>query len=366
MQHSIVYFPDYAHANPYQSLLYSGIDAIFSSQHGSIDDACLKLQRQAWDNRVIFHLHWEDAIYRHLPSAGDALAECQRFLDQLEAFLDGGGLFLWTVHNRAPHDGRYLEVHRSLCEKLATLADQIHLHSFAALEELELDRALDRGKVTVIPHGNYRPLYPNPGRLERGSDVGGRRFLLFGRLGGYKGGQSLVQSFAALDSDDAWLTIAGKQIDPIDLAGLPPAVGARVTVDNRFLSESDLLQVFEEADFVVSPYRASLTSGTVLLAMSLARPVIVPGLPTLAELVIDGDNGLVFAPDEPGALHAALQRAERMSAEAWRRMAGRAFATAKRYDWRVIGHQLSGMFYRLIAKPRVRHAPGEGPAIGPP
>ena len=26
MQHSIVYFPDYAHANPYQTLLYSGID----------------------------------------------------------------------------------------------------------------------------------------------------------------------------------------------------------------------------------------------------------------------------------------------------------------------------------------------------
>ncbi len=174
MQHSIVYFPDYAHANPYQTLLYSGIDGIFHAQHGSIDDARLKLQRQAWDNRVIFHLHWEDALYRHLPSAADALAECQRFLDQLEAFLDGGGLFLWTIHNRAPHDGRYLEVHASLCEKLAVLADQIHLHSYAALEELERDRALDRGRITVIPHGNYRPLFPNPGRLERTDDAGGR------------------------------------------------------------------------------------------------------------------------------------------------------------------------------------------------
>ena len=37
-------------------------------------------------------------------------------------------------------------------------------------------------------------------------------------------------------------------------------------------------------------------------------------------------------------------------------MAARAFATARRYDWRVIGHSLSGLFYRLTVKPRVRHA----------
>jgi glycosyltransferase involved in cell wall biosynthesis len=93
--------------------------------------------------------------------------------------------------------------------------------------------------------------------------------------------------------------------------------------------------------------------------MSLARPVIVPRLPTLAELVVEDDNGLLFAPDDLSSLEEALGRANRMSAEAWRRMAGRAFATANRYDWRVIGHSLSGLLYRLIAKPRVRHAVGD-------
>jgi beta-1,4-mannosyltransferase len=358
MQHTILYFPDYVHANPYQSLLYSGIDAVFHAQSGSIEDARLRLKRQAWDSRVIFHLHWEDALYRHLPSADQALAECQRFLDRLEGFQDDGGLFLWTVHNRAPHDGRYLDVHRELCTKLTKLADQILVHSFAALEELEQERALDRDRVTIIPHGNYRPLFPNPGRLEQRAMEDGRRFLLFGRLGRYKGGAELVRSFAGQDDGQARLTIAGKLIDPIDLSGLPAAVRARIAVHDRYLSEADLLELFDEADFVVSPYRASLTSGTVLLAMSLARPVIVPRLPTLAELVIDGDNGLLFAPDDPAALGAALERAGRLDAEAWRVMAKRAFATANRYDWRVIGHLLSGLLYRLTVKPRVRRAPG--------
>jgi hypothetical protein len=86
-----------------------------------------------------------------------------------------------------------------VCPKLALLADQIHLHSYAALEEIERERPLDRAEVTVIPHGNYRPLYPNPGQVERGGDEDERHFLLFGQLGRYKGGQELVQSFARLD-----------------------------------------------------------------------------------------------------------------------------------------------------------------------
>ncbi len=101
-----------------------------------------------------------------------------------------------------------------------------------------------------------------------------------------------------------------------------------------------------------------------LLALSLARPVIVPRLPTLAELVIDGDNGLLFAPDDPAALGAALGRASRLDADAWRQMAARAFATANRYDWRLIGRLLSGLLYRLIATPRVRRAAGARVAEG--
>jgi hypothetical protein len=103
------------------------------------------------------------------------------------------------VHNRAPQDGRYLEVHREVCAKLALLADQIHLHSSARSRRSKRDRPLARAEVTAIPHGNYRPVYPNPGQVERGGDEDERHLLLFGRLGRYKGGQELVQSFARLD-----------------------------------------------------------------------------------------------------------------------------------------------------------------------
>ena len=193
MQHSILYFPDDAQANPYPSLLYAGLDAVFRAESGSLEDARARLRLQAWDSRVIFHLHREDAVYRELPDEGQALGAGQRFLDQLERFQDDGGLVLWTVQRARPQGDRQQGVHRELCAKLARLADQIHLHAYAALEELERDRALDRDKITVIPQGNYRPLFPNPGPLEPRSD-GGRSFLLFGRLDRAKGGGELVQA----------------------------------------------------------------------------------------------------------------------------------------------------------------------------
>ena len=296
MQHTILYFPDYVHANPDQSLLYSGIDAVFHSQSGSIEDARLKLQRQARDSRVVFHLHWEDAIYRHLPGEVEALAECQRFLDQLEGFQDDGGLFLWTVHNLAPHDGRYLDVHREFSAKLTSLADQIHLHSYAALEELEQQRALDRGKVTVVPHCNYGPLFPNPGPLEtkRGR---GRPALPAVRaarpLQGWSGSWSRALPGSTIRRPGLRSPASRSTRSILPGAGGGPRPDR---VRHRYLSDAELRGLFGEADFVVSPYRASLTSGTVLLAMSLARPVIVPRLPTLAELVVDGDNGLLSRP----------------------------------------------------------------------
>ena len=355
MQHSLIYFPDYAHANPYQAMLYASIDGAFSARPGTIVDALDVLGRADWPQRAIFHLHWEDAIYRHLPNADAALQECQRFLERSEQFLEDGGLFVWTIHNRAPHDGRFLEVHEELCAKLAVLAHQIHSHSYSAAAELARDRRLDHSKLAVIPHGNYAPLFPLR-RIPPRTAQGGRRFLLFGRLGRYKGSDELVRAFLALRDPRAELVIAGKQIDPIDLGAVPPSVAPRITTENRFLDETEIPNLFAGVDFVVAPYVASLTSGTLMLAMSLGRPVIAPRLPTLAELIADGENGLLFDPYQEAGLAAALARACEIEASRLQRLSEAAFNTAMRYDWRMIGSLWSGLLYRLVARPQVHRA----------
>ena len=364
MQHTLVYFPDYAHANPYQKLLYACLDGDFHVEAGTIGDALARLRGGDHARRTIFHLHWEDKVYRDLASPDEATRACQTFLDQLETFVDEGGLFLWTIHNRAPHDAKFMELYLPLCEKLALLAHQIHLHSYAAVAELERERRLDRRKIVVIPHGNYVRLYRRPRPAEDETErVGrGRRFLLFGRLGRYKGGDRLVRAFAALGDRHAELVIAGKQIDPIDLEDLPASISGRITVEDRFLADEEIARLIAETDFMVAPYAASLTSGTLLLAMSLGQPVIAPRLPTITELVVDGENGLLFEPGCTETLTLALARACVMDDAARAAMAAQAQATALRYDWQMIGNLLSGVLHRLVARAPVRRLPGARPA----
>jgi glycosyltransferase involved in cell wall biosynthesis len=148
--------------------------------------------------------------------------------------------------------------------------------------------------------------------------------------------------------------IAGKQVDPIDLSGVPPSVAARITMENRFLDEAEIPDLLASVDFVVAPYLASLTSGTLMLAMSAGRPVIAPRLPTLAELITEGQNGVLFDPQEENGLAAALARACDIEASKLHRMGEAAFNTAMSYDWRLIGNLWSGVLHRLVAGTPVR------------
>src|SRR3954452_4113692 len=124
--HELLFFPDYRVANPYQRLLYDHAGAELHPRPGTVDDGLGVLRRKAAGERVIFHLHWDDAVYRNELDEPAAWRAAQAFLDGIEAFVDAGGLLLWTLHNTAPHDDRYLPVHEALSARLPQLADLVH------------------------------------------------------------------------------------------------------------------------------------------------------------------------------------------------------------------------------------------------
>ncbi|MFL5335833.1 MAG: hypothetical protein ACJ8H8_22295, partial [Geminicoccaceae bacterium] len=114
MTQALLYFPDYRSANPYQMLLYQHAARDLYPRPGTIAEALALHRQQSGGGRVIFHLHWEDAIYRQETSEELAWQAAQSFVTTLETFLDSGGALIWTLHNEAPHDGRYLAVHQEL------------------------------------------------------------------------------------------------------------------------------------------------------------------------------------------------------------------------------------------------------------
>jgi glycosyltransferase involved in cell wall biosynthesis len=78
--------------------------------------------------------------------------------------------------------------------------------------------------------------------------------------------------------------------------------GERVVVRFEYIPDEEVTHLLSASDVVVLPYRQITTSGSVMLALSHGRPLIVPRLPGLADLPdeavcrYDGfDNGLTEA-----------------------------------------------------------------------
>lgn len=130
--------------------------------------------------------------------------------------------------------------------------------------------------TTLIKHGHYRDWFAELPRLEPLPST----IVFVGLVRRYKGVEELLEAFEATASRSPALRlrIAGNPTS----AAIEQQVRAlaahdgRVELDLRYLSEQDFANTVMESIGVVLPYRAMHNSGTVLAALSLGRPVLVP------------------------------------------------------------------------------------------
>ncbi|GGM13280.1 glycosyltransferase [Promicromonospora citrea] len=152
------------------------------------------------------------------------------------------------------------------------------------------DRTECPGPVTTIPHGHYRDWYTGP----RSATVPGR-FQYVGLVRRYKGVEGLVEAFRAVPDADVSLEVAGAASTPelaATITGLADG-DPRVTLRFAFLSDDELVSAITAAELVVLPYRFMHNSGTVLAALSLDRPVLVPDTPVNADLAAEVGPGWI-------------------------------------------------------------------------
>jgi glycosyltransferase involved in cell wall biosynthesis len=96
-----------------------------------------------------------------------------------------------------------------------------------------------------------------------------------------------------------------------------------------FLRGEELATAFASADVFMMPSTTETLGFVVLEAMSAGAPVVAARAGGIPDLVQDGHNGLLYEPDEPGALGHAV--AELLRRDAMRRhlqLQGRKFAEA--------------------------------------
>ncbi|WP_056249573.1 glycosyltransferase [Methylobacterium sp. Leaf456] len=331
-------FPDYSSNNPYQTGLYSAAEKAGEVSYGTIEEALAALPSES--RQVVFHLHWPEPIFGGAADLHEFQARADEFVSAVRLFRAGGGLFVWTIHNKLSHDRRLGDFEVAFLAELSALADVIHLHSAAAIEAVNAVYPVDPAKVIVVPHGSYVGYYPPGPPKDRARwllSVPEDAFLfaMVGQLRPYKGIDLLLAAFEEVSArhPNAYLVVAGKPVAPFSPASIKllAEMNPKLRVLTGFLPPHDLARICTAADAIVLPYREILTSGSVLLAASYGKPVIVPSTPTL-DFVAEEGMGLTYDAAAPDGLREAMLQALAAPAET-AALGAKAKDFAKRNAW---------------------------------
>lgn len=161
--------------------------------------------------------------------------------------------------------------------------------------KLNPQTSIDPAKPCMtIPHGHYKDWFDSfPTK-----DVIPGRYGYAGLIRRYKGIEGLLQAFrgtAALE-DGLSLRLSGKPSSDKMRSTLEThgADDQRVILDLRFMPDLEFVEAVTSSELVVLPYRSMHNSGSLLAALSLNRPVLVPDNAVNRELAAEVGPGWVF------------------------------------------------------------------------
>lgn len=133
------------------------------------------------------------------------------------------------------------------------------------------------GKPAVtIPHGDYKQWlssYPT-------SEAISGRFGFVGLIRRYKGVERLLESFTKIDEANTEISLQiGGNPSTDEIAQVVRELALRderVSMELHFLTDAKMVEIVTSSELVVLPYHFMHNSGGLLMALSLARPVLVP------------------------------------------------------------------------------------------
>lgn len=246
----------------------------------------------------VVHLHWPEILTDGHSARGRAARQAL-FAALLLRWRWRSTPVVRTVHN--------LDRPRGLSRRQSFLLDRL-----AALTTVQIRlNALTevRGPSRLIPLGHYRDWYAAgpPTTATAG------RLAFVGLVRRYKGVERLIEAFRATTDPALTLHVSGRPSNP-DLAAAVTALAApdpRITLRLAFLPDPELVAEVGLAELVVLPFREMHNSSTVLTALSLDRPVLVPDNAANRALALEVGPGwvLTYAGELTGAdLTGALAR----------------------------------------------------------
>lgn len=317
--------------NPYQEILYSGFASVGLAARGArtYPEATKAFSLDLPIPKVL-HLHWLNVVL----ARADTASECQKRIGQFARMLDSltasNVRLVWTMHNVLPHESKFTEQEVALRKVVIDRAEMIHVMSPDSVALSAGLFTLPEEKVVRVEHPGYTGFYPQwqtpaGARAHLGLSPFERTFLVLGAIKPYKGLLELAQQFDEISRSFPRrfsLLIAGEPSnDPetqtlLELAQTHPSIHV---LPERMPAERVGL-LYTAADVAIVPYRASLNSGALVLALSMGKPVIARESAGSTHLLASGAGGVYSSSEQlrhaitDGSwLDKAGQEAKRMS-----------------------------------------------------
>ncbi len=216
----------------------------------------------------------------------------------------GARVLVSTKHNDDPfRTGPFRYVERALTRRASRIIAITN-----ALARFQVERVgLPREKVEVIHYGLDE--LPGPWGTNPADDVTGdaRVLLAVCRLEPQKGIDVAIRALPEVVArhPDARLVVLGEGPQRADLKELARSLGAPVHLLGRV---PDVAAWLRRAELLVHPVRWEGFGLALLEAMLASLPVVATRVSSIPEIVVDGETGLLVAPDDTAALAAALNR----------------------------------------------------------
>ena len=309
--------------------------------------------------RQLWHLHHpETVLYRRnfLASALETLA----FFGLLAAARARGTRVLWTIHDLGSNDGLHPRLEAWFWKVFTRRID-----AFICLSERGRQLAIDRYPTLaslpacVVPHGHYLEAYPQTVTREEArahlalpSDA--TVLLHFGLIRPYKNVPHLIHTFHNRTDRNAVLLIAGRPFDRVmeqDVRTSAEGV-SNVRLNLHRIPDEDVQRFFAASDLVVLPYRRITNSGALMLALTFARPVLVPDLGVMRE------QQETFGSDWIRLYAGDLATADLSAAVTWARHRERRPIAYDAFDWRRLASRTGAVYDALTRRDPRESWPG--------
>ena len=213
-----------------------------------------------------------------------------------------------SVHDPEPHSGER-NWRKQLARRLTyPKAQRFMLYNGSMRDVFAARYHIARELIHVTKLGTYEIVreWATPSPERRGPVV-----LFFGRLSLYKGLDVFYDAAVriAQRAPGVRFVVAGRPVTGYTPPPPPDLKGAgEIDVRDRYLTNGEVAQLFEETTVVVCPYRDATQSGVVLTAFGFGVPVVATNTGGLPEYVIPDRTGLLVPVGDADAVTSAVCR----------------------------------------------------------